>query len=88
MFGKGFMTRSCTSVINVCFILCTAGLLSAQRAPQDRITRQIDDSIRVTLTGNIHPLAAQATTSVLADFDTPMEHMVLHLQASEEQERS
>jgi uncharacterized membrane protein len=61
-------------------------MLAAQIVPQDRITQQVDESVSITLTGNVHPLVAQATTSTPADFATPMEHMVLHLQASTEQE--
>lgn len=80
------MRCSCSSAANAFLVLCTAGLISAQIAPQDRITQQIDESVRVTLTGNVHPLAAQATTSAPADFATPMDHMVLHLQASAVQE--
>ncbi len=80
------MTRSCRFATHGFLVVCTAGLMSAQIAPQDRITQQIDESVRVTLTGNVHPLAAQASTSIPADFATPMEHMVLHLQASAQQE--
>jgi len=74
------------SSIKLFLVLCTAGVLSAQIVPRDRITEPIDESVRLTLPGNVHPLVAQATTSAPADFATPMEHMVLHLQASAEQE--
>ena len=80
------MTPPCSSAITPFLVLCTAGILAAQIVPQDRITQQVDEAVRVTLTGNVHPLVAQATTSAPADFATPMEHMVLHLQASAEQE--
>ena len=80
------MTQPRSSAITLFLTFCTAGMLAAQMAAQDRITKQVDEDVRVTLTGNVHPLVAQATTSTPADFATRMEHMVLHLQASEEQE--
>ncbi len=80
------MKCSCSSAIKVFLVLSTAGMLGAQIAPRDRITRPIDETVQVTLTGNVHPLVAQATASASADFATPMDHMVLHLQASAEQE--
>ncbi len=83
--GK-FMTCSCSSAIKVFLVLSTVGVIGAQIAPQDRINQQIDESARVTLSGNVHPLVAQAAASTPADFATPMDHMVLHLQASAEQE--
>ncbi len=74
------------STSKVLLVFSTAAMLSAQIAPQNRITQQIDENVRLTLTGNVHPLVAQATTSAQADFATPMDHMVLHLQAGAEQE--
>ena len=69
-------------------ILCSAASLCAQvtSAAQSRIVQQVNENIRVTLPGNVHPLAAQAVKSVPADFATPMNQMVLHLQASAAQE--
>ena len=47
--------------------------------PRDRITSYIDDDERVTLRGNVHPLAlAQYDAGAVAP-DFPMEHMVLTL---------
>jgi pseudomonalisin len=47
--------------------------------PKDRITRFIDDEQRVTLRGNVHPLAlAQYDAGIVAP-DFPMEHMLLTL---------
>jgi len=83
---KDFMKCSRNFVTNAILVLCTAGLITAQIAPQNRITQQIDGNVRITLLGNVHPLALQATTSEPAYFATPMDHMVLHLQASAEQE--
>src|SRR5580698_823317 len=47
--------------------------------PRDRITSYIDDDRRVTLRGNVHPLAlAQYDEGAVAP-DYPMEHMLLTL---------
>jgi pseudomonalisin len=79
------MRCSSGCAIQICLVLCAAGVLGAHTL-QDRITQQIDESTRVTLNGNVHPLVAQAITWEPADFAAPMEHMVLHLQGSAEQE--
>src|SRR5579859_547966 len=51
-----------------------------------RVTETVDDSNRIALRGNVHPLArAEFDTGVVADAQ-PMTRMLLLLQRSEEQE--
>lgn len=63
-------------------ILLAGNMVWAQSIsrPQDRLTGDITESERVTLSGNVHPALAHAIheTSVAANF--PMEHMILQLQ--------
>ncbi|HWW15208.1 MAG TPA: S53 family peptidase [Candidatus Dormibacteraeota bacterium] len=47
--------------------------------PRDRITSFIDDDQRVTLRGNVHPLAAARYDAGAVAPDFPMEHMLLTL---------
>jgi hypothetical protein len=51
-----------------------------------RITRAIDDSQRVRLIGNVHPLAKPEFDQGLVDDATPMSRMLLVLQRSPEQQ--
>src|ERR1700722_14818316 len=51
-----------------------------------RITRAIDDSQRVQLIGNVHPLAKPEFDQGLVDDATPMSRMLLVLQRSPEQQ--
>ncbi len=80
------MKRPYRSATIVLVFSCFLGSAYAQIAPHNRITQEIDENVGVTLGGNVHPLIAQATTSAPADVDTPMEHMVLHLKGSADQE--
>jgi subtilase family serine protease len=47
--------------------------------PRDRITSFIDDDQRVTLRGNVHPLAAARYDAGVVAPDFPMQHMLLTL---------
>ena len=51
-FSKRYMTQPRSSAITLFLVLCTAGMLAARMVPQDRITHQVDESVRITLTGN------------------------------------
>lgn len=54
--------------------------------PKPRIVKYIDDAAMVSLPGNVNPLTAKASESRSADPGTPMQQMVLHLQADSTQE--
>lgn len=70
--------------------LCFAALAFAQvprlAKPHARISANFDESVRTTLRGNIHPVAAAADQSEPADSGTPMEHMILFLKGDATQE--
>ena len=74
-----------------CFILATLiGAIStitvAQSQPASRITQPIDNRVRVTLQGNVHPLAqARYDQGPVAD-SFPAERMLLLLQRSPDRE--
>jgi hypothetical protein len=58
----------------------------AQAPPSSRITQPIDDRVRVTLKGNVHPLAQARYDQGAAPDDVPMERMLLVLQRGPGQE--
>ena len=58
----------------------------AQNPPGSRITQPIDDRVRVTLKGNVHPLAQSRYDQGAAPDDLPMERMLLVLQRGPGQE--
>ena len=79
---RSFRTRLCL----VLFAAVAASLAVAQTLSGSRITQAIDDQQRVTLKGNVHPLAqARFDQGVVAD-SFPAERMLMLLQRSPEQE--
>lgn len=56
--------------------------------PQKRVTQAVDDKVRVTLSGNVHPLATSANDKGAAPDSLAMERMMLVLQRSPQQEQS
>src|SRR5277367_76964 len=70
----------------------TAAIAFAQSAdfrsvrPQARVTRVADDAVTVTLRGNVHPLARAEFDLGPAPATTPMDRMILLLQADPVQE--
>jgi hypothetical protein len=58
----------------------------AQNPPGSRITQPIDDGVRVTLKGNVHPLAEPRYDQGVAPDDLPMQRMLLVLQRAPGQE--
>ena len=57
--------------------------------PSARLFLTIDESSTITLSGNVHPLAANALAagaSTSAEDSTSMEHMILHLKSDANQE--
>jgi pseudomonalisin len=54
--------------------------------PRARILESVDDTARVSLRGNIHPLVTASRMSQPADDGTPMEHMILFLKGDDTQE--
>jgi hypothetical protein len=81
-------------IANVIFSLAVwCGTATAQEQPGSqavatpaRITQAIDDSVRVTLKGNVHPLARPEFDKGPAPDAQPMKRMMLVLQRSQEQE--
>jgi len=75
--------------IHFCLVLLAilaAGLAAAQTLSVPRISQPIDDQQRVTLKGNVHPLArSRFDQGVVAD-SFPAQRMLLLLQRSPEQE--
>ena len=73
-----------TATFITCFLVSTYAQGQSKQHP--RILKSIDDSDTVTLTGNVHPLAAAATASSAVDENTPMERLVLMLKGPATQE--
>src|ERR1700680_351112 len=69
--------------ILVLYLLSTSGV-SGQEAP--RLLGLVDDAKRVTLAGNIHPLARLESDRGAAPPDLPMDRMLLVLKRSPEQQ--
>lgn len=68
-----------------CLVLLLAfagGPARAQTQPFSRITQPIDDHVRVTLSGNVHPLAQPQFDQGAVPDNLPAERMVLLLQRS------
>ncbi|HXM97918.1 MAG TPA: Ig-like domain repeat protein [Candidatus Dormibacteraeota bacterium] len=61
---------------------------SAQRSVPDRITEDIDDANLVRLSGNVHPFARAEFDAGPVDESQPLNHMLLLLQRSPEQEKA
>ncbi len=64
--------------------LVSRGYAQGQVLPN--LIQSVDETVMASLPGNVHPLAAAASTSSPADSGTPMQHMVLSLKASDAQE--
>ena len=81
-------------VLLCCFSLVAAvapGHLSAQQAvapppPARRVTQSVDNAVRTTLRGNVHPLARPEFDQGEAPADLPLARMLLVLKRSPEQE--
>jgi subtilase family serine protease len=70
-----------------CLVLLLAfagGPARAQTQPFSRITQPIDDNVRVTLSGNVHPLAQPRFDRGPVSDSLPSERMILLLQRSPE----
>jgi trimeric autotransporter adhesin len=68
------------------FAAITSGLGFAQSQPAPLVTQRIDDRVRVTLQGNVHPLAQARYDRGAVPDSFPAERMFLLLQRSPEQE--
>lgn len=80
----------CRSLFVAVALLCALKAAASAQvhlpAPQSRIVQTVDDSRRVTLTGNTHPLArAEFDQGIVAD-ETQLRRMQLVLQRSSQQE--
>ena len=65
-----------------------SGPLPRAKVPQARITQAIDETNRVTLRGNTRPEAVLANDRGPVATDFAMEHMLLQLKRSPEQEQA
>ncbi|MGA8646278.1 MAG: Ig-like domain repeat protein [Candidatus Sulfotelmatobacter sp.] len=70
----------------VLFAAITSGLGFAQTQPAPLATQRIEDRVRVTLRGNVHPLAQSRYDRGAVSDSFPAERMFLLLQRSPEQE--
>ena len=68
----------------VLLLAFTGGPARGQTQPLSRITHPIDDRVRVTLSGNVHPLAQPQFDQGAVPDNLPAERMVLLLQRSPE----
>jgi len=66
----------------------TSGLALAQTPSSSRITGPIDESVRVTLKGNVHPLAQARFDHGVVPDSFPVERMFLMLKRSPERENA
>jgi hypothetical protein len=72
----------------VLFAGITGSLGLAQALSASRITQRVDDRIRVTLQGNVHPLAQSRYDQGAVPDSFPAERMLLLLQRSPQQEKA
>jgi hypothetical protein len=70
----------------VLVVAFTESLALAQTRPGSRITQPVDDHVRVTLKGNVHPLARPRYDQGAVPDSFPVEHALLILQRSPERE--
>ncbi len=70
----------------LCLMLMLCAFSPAQAGPASRITQPINDAIRVTLKGNVHPLAQARFDLGKVPDSFPASRMVLLLQRSPERE--
>ena len=80
--------HSLRSRLLFCVSLCSlfAGTLQAQQGGVVRVTQAVDNSVRVPLPGNTHPLARAEFDQGAAPADLPMKRMMLVLKRSPDQE--
>ena len=77
------------SVVFAALIFLVAGIpAQAQAAPRSRVLQAVDDARVTTLSGNTHPLARPEFDQGALSDRTPLNHLVLLLQRSPEQESS
>src|SRR5271156_459102 len=84
--GRGLGWVLCCAI----FLAASAGFRMAWAASQPRalITQAVSDANPITLAGNIRPEANTANDHGAAAADLPLEHMMLQLQRSPEQEQA
>src|SRR5579864_6147099 len=68
------------------FVLFTASSTKAQTPPGSRVTQPVDDHVRVTLQGNVHPLAQLQFDQGAVPDAFPVERMLLILQRPPDRE--
>lgn len=74
------------SVQSALLVFALYGVAQAQSQPAWRITSPIDDRVRITLKGNVHPLALPRYDQGVVPDSLPAERMFLLLQRSPERE--
>jgi hypothetical protein len=84
------MQRSFDRIPVISLVVLSVAVLSlsaqGQEANPDRIVQPVDDSARITLVGNVHPLANAKNDLGAAPVSQPMNHLQLVLQRSAVQE--
>jgi hypothetical protein len=100
LFGNSIQRRRklcfrlfCWLATPLAFALCLTPVAGAQSpatlsgsSPRPLITGAVDDGLRTTLRGNTHPLVRKALDQGTAPSSLPMQHMILILKRSAEQE--
>lgn len=66
----------------------TVSFAFSQQETRSRVLQAVDESKRITLRGNTHPLAQAQYDSGIASPDLPMDRMLLVLKQSQEQQRA
>ncbi len=74
-----------TLIVCCLAIVCQGAMASAQGVSERRITQEIDESRRVALVGNTHPLAQKRFDRGIAPSSLPMERMLLLLSRTPQQ---
>ena len=87
------LSRRDDAFLHFCLVLTllagTSSISPAQEspnAPLSRVVLRVDDSVRIDLPGNTHPLATPANDRGLASPDMPANRLLLLLQRSAQQE--
>lgn len=84
------MSKHFRHLLTFCFVVLLGVVASspalAQSQPLSRITQPIDDQVRVTLKGNVHPLAQSLYDRGAVPDSLPAERMLLLLQRPPERE--
>jgi hypothetical protein len=74
-------------LVAICVLACCfSSTIQAQSAPPSRVLHAVDNAVRITLPGNIHPLARPEFDQGEAPANLPMNRMLLVLKRSPEQE--